>query len=146
MAFNLTRLKEVAKQPSEKEREEARFRDENRDWLMKSSLIALEIHRYLRLNGMTQSQLAERLGISPAMVTKLLSGKENLSLKTVCGIERVIQFELLKVPSYEKGTFMKCDLTVMPKEELNFEDGNHVFCKVIRMNERTEARKKSVAV
>lgn len=146
MAFNLTRLKEVAKLPSEKEREEARFRDENRDWLMKSSLIALEIHRYLRLNGMTQSQLAERLGISPAMVTKLLSGKENLSLKTVCGIERVIQFELLKVPSYEKGTFMKCDLTVMPKEVLNFEDGNHVFCKVIRMNEGTEARKKSVAV
>ena len=90
MAFNLNRLKEVAKQPSEKEREEARFRDENRDWLLKSALIALEIHRYLRLNGMTQSQLAEKLGISPAMVTKLLSGKERLSQENIKDIEAVI--------------------------------------------------------
>lgn len=146
MAFNLNRLKEVAKQPSEKEREEARFRDENRDWLLKSALIALEIHRYLRQNGMTQSQLAEKLGISPAMVTKLLSGKENLSLKTICGIERVIQFELLEVPSYEKGVFVKCDLTKMPEENLKFEDGNQIFCKVIKMNEGTRSKKKAFAV
>ena len=146
MAFNVNRLKEVAKQPSEKEREEARFRDENRDWLLKSALIALEIHRYLRLNGMTQSQLAEKLGISPSMVTKLLSGKENLSLKTVCSIERVIQFELLKVPSYEKGTFMKCDLSKMPEEELEFKDGVQNFCKVIKMNVEIEAKKRVMAV
>lgn len=146
MAFNLNRLKEVAKQPSEKERDEAKFRDENRDWLLKSALIALEIHRYLRLNGMTQSQLAEKLGISPAMVTKLLSGKENLSLKTVCGIERVIQFELLKVPSYEKGTFIKCDMSKMPKDELDFKDGVQNFCKVININEEIETRKRILAV
>ena len=146
MAFNLNRLKEVAKQPSEKEREEARFRDENRDWLLKSAQIALEIHRYLRLNGMTQNQLAEKLGISPAMVTKLLSGKENLSLKTICGIERVIQFELLKVPSYEKGVFVKYDLPKMPEEDLEFKDGIQVFCKVIKMNEETKSNKRVIAV
>lgn len=146
MAFNLNRLKEVAKQPSEKEREEAKFRDENRDWLLKSALIALEIHRYLRQNGMTQSQLAEKLGISPAMVTKLLSGKENLSLKTVCGIERVIQFELLKVPSYEKGIYMKCDLMKMPEKELEFEGGNQNFCKVININVETKSKKRAMAV
>ncbi len=146
MAFNLNRLKEVAKQPSEKEREKLRFRDENRDWLLKSALIALEIRRYLRLNGMTQNQLAEKLGISPAMVTKLLSGKENLSLKTICGIEKVIQFELLNVPSHEEGVFMKCDLPKMPKEELKFEDGNQNFCRVIKMNEETKSKKKFIAV
>ena len=146
MAFNLNRLKEVAKQPSEKEREEARFRDENRDWLLKSALIALEIHRYLRLNGMTQSQLAEKLGISPAMVTKLLSGKENLSLKTICGLERVVQFELLKVPSYEKVVFVKCDLKKMPKEELEYENVDQSFCKVIRLNQETESKKRTMAV
>lgn len=146
MAFNLNRLKEVAKQPSEKERGGAKFRDENRDWLLKSALIALEIHRYLRQNGMTQSQLAEKLAISPAMVTKLLSGKENLSLKTVCGIERVIQFELLKVPSYEKGIYMKCDLMRMPEEELEFESGGQNFCKVIDINAETKSKKRAMAV
>lgn len=127
MAFKLNRLNEVAKQPSEKELEEAKFRDENREWLKKSALIALEIHRYLRQNGMTQSQLAEKMGISPAMVTKLLSGKENLSLKTVCGIERVIHLELLKVPSYEKGAFLKCDLTKMPENEMVFEAERQIW-------------------
>ena len=145
MAFNLNRLKEVAKQASEKEREVATFRDENRDWLLKSSLIALEIHRYLRLNGMTQSQLAVKLGISPAMVTKLLSGKENLSLKTICGLERVIQFELLNIPSYEKGAFVKFDLSKRPDENLEFEN-HQTFCKVIRMNEKTETKKRAMAV
>ena len=146
MGFNLNRLKEVAKQASEKEREDAKFRAENRDWMLKSSLIALEIHRYLRLNGMTQSQLAEKLGISPAMVTKLLSGKENLSLKTICGIERVIQFELLKVPSYEKGAFIKLELSKMPDENLEFEDGSQNFCKVVNLNGDIETKKKAVAV
>ena len=145
MGFNLNRLKEVAKQASEKERDEAKFREENRDWLLKSALIALEIHRYLRLNGMTQSQLAEKLGISPAMVTKLLSGKENLSLKTICSIERVIQFELLNIPSYEKGDFVKFDLSKTPDENLEFEN-HQTFCKVIKMNVETETKKKAFAV
>lgn len=145
MGFNLNRLKEVAKQASEKERDEAKFREENRDWLLKSALIALEIHRYLRLNGMTQSQLAEKLGISPAMVTKLLSGKENLSLKTICSIERVIQFELLNIPSYEKGAFVKFDLSKTPDENLEFEN-HQTFCKVIKMNVETETKKRAFAV
>lgn len=145
MGFNLNRLKEVAKQASEKERDEAKFREENRDWLLKSALIALEIHRYLRLNGMTQSQLAEKLGISPAMVTKLLSGKENLSLKTICSIERVIQFELLNIPSYEKGVFVKFDLSKTPDENLEFEN-HQTFCKVIKMNVETKTKKRAFAV
>lgn len=146
MGLNLNRLKVVAKQLSEKERYEARYRDENRDWLQKSALIALEIRRYLRLKGMTQSQLAEKLGISPAMVTKLLSGKENMSIKTICGIERVLQFELLKVPSYEESIYVKCDLPQMSKEKLDFEDGNQTFCKVIKMNKEILSKNKVIAV
>ena len=90
MAFNLNRLKEIAKKPSEKELEEARFREENREWLLQSMQTALEIHHYLRVNEMTQSQFAEKLGISPEMMTKLLSGKERLSSETINNIEAVI--------------------------------------------------------
>lgn len=90
MAFNLNRLKEVAKQPSKKELEEARFREENREWLLQSMQIALKIHHYLRVNGMTQSQFAEKLGISSQMITKLLSGKERLSSETIKNIEAAI--------------------------------------------------------
>ena len=90
MAFNLNRLKEIAKKPSEKELEEARFREENREWLLQSMQTALEIQHYLRVNEMTQSQFAEKLGISPEMMTKLLSGKERLSSETINNIEAVI--------------------------------------------------------
>ena len=103
MGFKMNRLKDVAKQLPEREQNELESRYENGDWQLKSSLIALEIHRYLRLNKMTQSELASKMGISPAMVTKLLSGKENLSLKTICGLEKALQIELLRVPSYEKS-------------------------------------------
>ena len=90
MAFNLNRLKELAKKPSEKELEEARFREENREWLLQSMQTALEIQHYLRVNEMTQSQFAEKLGISSEMMTKLLSGKERLSSETINNIEAVI--------------------------------------------------------
>jgi transcriptional regulator with XRE-family HTH domain len=106
MGFKMNRLKDVAKQLPEREQNELESRYENGDWQLKSSLIALEIHRYLRLNKMKQSELASKMGISSAMVTKLLSGKENLSLKTICGLEKALQIELLRVPSYEKSIVM----------------------------------------
>ena len=144
MGFDLKRLKEVAKPASVKERDEAKFRDENRDWLLKSSMIALEIRRYLRLNGMNQSQLAEKLGISSAMVTKLLSGKENLSLKTICGIEKVIHYDLLRIPCYEKGTFMVWKSQTKLEESMEFEDGQ-TFTQVVKMNKKTATKNKAIA-
>lgn len=145
MAFNLNRLKEVAKPASEKESAEARFREENRDWLLKSSLIALEVHRYLRLNKMSQSQLAEKMGISSAMVSKLLSGKENLSLKTICRIEEVLQIGLMNVPSYEKSAFLQVELPKRMKKGLAFEGRQATYCKVLKMNTDTISKKKEIA-
>ena len=112
---------------------------------MKSSLIALEIHRYLRENNITQSQLAERLGISSAMVTKLLSGKENLSLKTICSIEKAIHFELLRIPSYEKGLFVEYQFIYTPKEKLEFQGESQNFCQVVEMNVETRTKKRALA-
>lgn len=146
MALNLNRLKEIAKHASEKERAEARFREENRDWLLKSALIALEVHRYLRLNRMSQSQLAEKLEISSAMVSKLLSGKENLSLKTICRIEDVLQIELVNIPSYENSAFLQVELQNMMDKGLEFDRRQTTsYCKVLKMNTNTTSKKKEIA-
>jgi len=146
MGFDLKRFMGVAKPASEKELEEAKFRDENRDWLLKSSLIALEVRRYLRLNGMNQNQLAERMGISPAMVTKLLSGKENLGLKTICAIEKVIQVDLMRIPCEEKGTgtFVVWKIEEKSHGKMDFEDGQ-TFCKKVDINTGITTRKKNIA-
>ncbi len=38
-------------------------------------------------NGLKRTDLAARLGVSPQYVSKLLSGTENLSFKSVANIE-----------------------------------------------------------
>lgn len=145
MGLNLNRLNEIAKQPSVQELEEARFRESNREWLLKSALIALEVRRYLRLNGKSQTELAEMLGVSSAMVTKLLSGKENLSLKTICNIERALGVNLLNVTTYEKNNFVRCEIYDRVDTELEYKGCVHSSVKVIPLNAKTSTKRKNVA-
>ena len=90
MTFNLEKLASLAKPQSEKEKEQARFRKENRDWLRMSQEIALCLHYYLRNAGLTQKELADKMGVSAVYVGKLLKGGENLTLETICKIQNVI--------------------------------------------------------
>lgn len=101
MKFNLERLKNVAKPASAEDLKEAEYRRKNWDWLEKSALIALDIHAYLRKKDITKQEFAKMLGVTPAQVTKLLSGKENLGLKTISKIESVLQMDLVFIPNFE---------------------------------------------
>lgn len=101
MKFNIERLKEVAKPASAEALQEEEYRRQNWDWLEKSALIALDIHAYLRKNNISKQEFARLLEVSPAQVTKLLSGKENLGLKTISKIESVLQMDLVAIPNYE---------------------------------------------
>ena len=87
MKFNIERLKEVARPASAEELKDAEYRKQNYDWLQKSALIALDIHTYLRKNNISKQEFAKMLDVTPAQVTKLLSGKENLGLKTISKID-----------------------------------------------------------
>ena len=59
--------------------------------------IALAIHYHLRQSGMSQKSLAEKLGVSPTYVAKLLKGNENLTLETISKVQEVIGRELVSV-------------------------------------------------
>ena len=97
MTFNLEKLASIAKPQSEKEKEQARYRKENRDWLRMSQEIALCLHYYLRKAGLTQKELADKMGVSAVYVGKLLKGGENLTLETICKIQKVIGEDLVTV-------------------------------------------------
>jgi plasmid maintenance system antidote protein VapI len=101
MKFNIERLKEVAQPVSAEALKEAEYRKQNWDWLEKSALIALDIHAYLRKNNISKQEFAKMLGVSPAQVTKLLSGKENLGLKTISKIESILKMDLVVIPNFE---------------------------------------------
>lgn len=67
--------------------EEATWRKENASWLRWSRRLAITLIGYMQNNGMKRADLAAKLGISPQYVSKLLSGTENLSFKSIANIE-----------------------------------------------------------
>ncbi len=67
--------------------ENAQWRRKNRVWLEWSRGVALQLVRYMESNGLNKKELAERLDVSPQYVSRLLSGRENLSFKSLAGLE-----------------------------------------------------------
>ena len=76
----------------------ARYRKENRAWLRKSQHIAVRILSVLDEKGMQQKELAEAMDVSPQQVSKIVKGKQNLSLKTISKLEAVLGVKLFEVP------------------------------------------------
>lgn len=77
--------------------EDARWRIENEDWLMHSQYIALTILRTLRAKKISQKELAERIGVSPQQVSKIVKGSENLTLETISKLEAALGVPLIEV-------------------------------------------------
>lgn len=91
MKFDVEKMKQASRQMTESEREEIEYREKNREWQAMSLRFALTVRKILRSKNITQSELAKRLGVSPTQVTKILSGKENLGLQTMCKIEKALE-------------------------------------------------------
>lgn len=101
MRFNVEKLKQMSRPMTEEEKKDIDFRRENREWLAISERLALKLHRILRTEGISQNELAARMEVTPAQVTKILSGKENLGLKTISKIEKAIGQNLIEVTAEE---------------------------------------------
>lgn len=106
MKFNVEKLKTVAQPMTQEERVAMDYRTENAEWLQLSATIALKIRKLLRLQGMSQADLASRLDVSPAQVSKLLSGKVNFEIKTLSKIQRVIGKPIMEIPQAGKPSFL----------------------------------------
>lgn len=76
-------------------REEAEYRTANKRWLRYSQHIAMVMLDKMEEHNMTQKLLAEKMGCSQQYVSKILKGRENLSIETLCKIEDALQITLL---------------------------------------------------
>jgi ribosome-binding protein aMBF1 (putative translation factor) len=63
--------------------------------LEKKMLLAAKIYEALQAQKIGNRAFAERLNISPSLVTKWLSGQHNFTVDTLVKIERVLGIELL---------------------------------------------------
>lgn len=95
------KIAEIAEKDRSKWIEKARYRRENRNWLRKSQRIAVRVLSALREKGMNQTELAEKLDVSKQQVSKIVKGKENLTLKTITELENVLGIVLLEIPETE---------------------------------------------
>ncbi len=51
----------------------------------------------MEAKGISQSELARRMGVTPAQVTKILSGRENMGLKTITKVQSALGTPLFSV-------------------------------------------------
>lgn len=98
MKSTIERLKSHASPIPSRWREEATLRIENKEWLRQSQKIAMKMLDRMEEISITQKSLAERMGCTQQYVSKILKGKENLSLETMCKIEGALNIRLVCEP------------------------------------------------
>lgn len=76
-------------------KQQAQWHVDNWAWIKHSAQIALKVKGRLNALGLTQKELAERMGCSQQYVSLILKGKENLTLETIAKLETVLDFEIL---------------------------------------------------
>lgn len=83
--------------PAYQWKERKDYKPENRGRLRKSMSVALRILDILDERGLSQQDLANKLGVKRQQVNKILKGQENLTFETIDKLERVLGIELVQV-------------------------------------------------
>lgn len=65
-------------------------------WMCHSQVIAATMSNRMEELGMTQRALAEKMNCTQQYVSKVLKGRENLSLETLCKIENALGIRILQ--------------------------------------------------
>jgi ribosome-binding protein aMBF1 (putative translation factor) len=134
----LTKLDSITAQEPSKWLEEADYRYDSKAWLQKSQAVALKILRSLRIKGISQKDLAEKLNVTPQQVNKWVKGTENFTFETISKIEMALNIELMNITmvserqvekntiSFRKDMSFEYDKTVVPTN-------NYGTAKIVKM-------------
>ena len=76
-------------------REEAEWRRDNWSWLRHSQKIAAKVLLQMKRENLTQKVLAERMDCTQQYVSKILKGRENMSLDTLSRLEDALGINLI---------------------------------------------------
>lgn len=93
--------------------EESSLRQKNRKWLKYSSNIARRILAAIEGNEKIKNQtdLAKLVGVKQQQISKILQGRENLTLETIANLSTALGTELISFPSYKDSfIYFKSDI------------------------------------
>ncbi len=67
-----------------------------KDWAQYSQWIAAAMSKRMSELGLTQKMLAKKMNCTQQYISKVLKGKKNMSLETICKIENALDIEIIK--------------------------------------------------
>ena len=70
---------------------------------IKAMHIAIHIGNTLEAKGISQKTLASKLQVSPQYISRLLKGKQNLSLETITALELALDISLVSIAPVALG-------------------------------------------
>jgi transcriptional regulator with XRE-family HTH domain len=89
--------------------EEAAKKVANKGARKNARKVALRVLQLLRERGISQTELAEKMGVSRQQVTKIVKGQENFTFETIDKLEKALQVTLMTIgappgssPEYSK--------------------------------------------
>ena len=70
---------------------------EENSWLTHSQMIANTMSTRMKELGMTQKMLANKMNCTQQYISKVLKGRENLSLEAICKIENALAIHIFQI-------------------------------------------------
>lgn len=75
--------------------QEIAFIKQNSGWLRYSAAVAVKVHGRMQELGITQKQLAEKMGCTQQNISVILKGRANLTLESIYKLECALDLNLL---------------------------------------------------
>jgi transcriptional regulator with XRE-family HTH domain len=87
--------------------------EDNADWLDLSFKIAVKVLSELRLKRISQNSFADLMGCSSQYISKLLKGRENLTIQTIYKIQKVLGIQLISTFDIEYQLTLDANISLI---------------------------------
>ena len=91
-------------------KQETGVKQDKKDWAEYSQLIAAAMSKRMTELGLTQQMLAEKMNCTQQYISKVLKGKKNMSLETICKIENALGIEIIRKRMLRSRNRVLCPL------------------------------------
>lgn len=113
MKTNRERFLALVSEVDTKTEERNSWRIANRQWIHVSQDIAFDILEKLDDLNWTQKDLAEKMGVSPQYINKIVKGSENFTLESLVKLQTILDIPILAnyfkqtttTPKYDELTY-----------------------------------------
>lgn len=113
----IEQLKGISKKdaPNAKWKEIARWNEQHAACLDDLVIIATRIRSALKDKGLSQKELAAALEVCPQALTRIMKGRQNLSLQSIRRIEKVLNIRLISIhEQHEQAAMMQQKVQFVP--------------------------------